>query len=57
MKFFDRKEEIATLQKIRNNAEINAQFTVSMFTIKDIRKKIFSPYIHLPVVSQSMWSC
>lgn len=57
MKFFDRKEEIATLQKIRNNAEINAQFTVSMFTIQDIRKKIFSPYIHLPVVSQSMWSC
>ena len=28
MKFFDRKEEIATLRKIRNNAENNAQFTV-----------------------------
>lgn len=28
MKFFDRKEEIATLLKIRNNAENNAQFTV-----------------------------
>lgn len=28
MKFFDRKEEIATLRKIRTNAENNAQFTV-----------------------------
>lgn len=28
MKFFDRKEEIATLLKIRENAEKNAQFTV-----------------------------
>ena len=28
MKFFDRKEEIATLRKIRENAEQNAQFTV-----------------------------
>lgn len=28
MKFFDRKEEIATLQKIRANAENSAQFTV-----------------------------
>lgn len=28
MKFFDRKEEITTLRKIRNNAEHNAQFTV-----------------------------
>lgn len=28
MRFFDRKEEIATLRKIRNNAERNAQFTV-----------------------------
>lgn len=28
MKFFDRKEEIATLRKIRENAENNAQFTV-----------------------------
>lgn len=28
MKFFDRREEIATLRKIRNNAENNAQFTV-----------------------------
>lgn len=28
MKFFDRKEEIDTLRKIRNNAERNAQFTV-----------------------------
>lgn len=28
MKFFDRKDEIATLRKIRDNAENNAQFTV-----------------------------
>lgn len=28
MKFFDRKEEIATLRKIRDNAEKSAQFTV-----------------------------
>lgn len=28
MKFFDRKEEIATLRRIRDNAERNAQFTV-----------------------------
>lgn len=28
MKFFDRKKEIATLRKIRENAEKNAQFTV-----------------------------
>lgn len=28
MRFFDRKEEIATLRKIRDNAERNAQFTV-----------------------------
>lgn len=28
MRFFDRKEEIATLRKIRDNAEGNAQFTV-----------------------------
>lgn len=28
MKFFDRTEEIATLRKIRDNAEKNAQFTV-----------------------------
>lgn len=28
MRFFDRKEEIATLRKIRENAERNAQFTV-----------------------------
>lgn len=28
MKFFDRKEEIVILRKIRNNAEKNAQFTV-----------------------------
>lgn len=28
MKFYDRKEEIATLQKIRANAQENAQFTV-----------------------------
>lgn len=28
MKFFDRKEEIALLRKIRENAETNAQFTV-----------------------------
>ena len=28
MKFFDRKEEIAILHKIRENAENNAQFTV-----------------------------
>ena len=28
MKFFDREEEIATLRKIRENAEKNAQFTV-----------------------------
>lgn len=28
MRFFDRKEEIATLRKIRDNAEKNAQFTV-----------------------------
>ncbi len=28
MKFFDRKEEIATLRKIRESAEHNAQFTV-----------------------------
>lgn len=28
MRFFDRKDEIATLRKIRDNAETNAQFTV-----------------------------
>lgn len=28
MRFYDRKEEIASLQKIRNNANENAQFTV-----------------------------
>ncbi|MDE5877104.1 MAG: ATP-binding protein [Muribaculaceae bacterium] len=28
MKFFDRKEEIATLQRIRSNSQRNAQFTV-----------------------------
>lgn len=28
MKFFDRKEKIATLRKIRDNAEKSAQFTV-----------------------------